>query len=139
MWIDASSHKTLSSVVVAQTSSAAGAADDTYSLAATNDSTLYVGLESARTGSSLVVLRSDHVVGRHRGVGNLVTASPDGTVWAAAIYRHKESNDTSDLEQIADNGTVDSRLNGLPAIASVSGVGHVLYAATSKGVLLFRG
>ena len=139
MWIDPSSLKTLSNIVVARTSSAAGAAEDTYSLAATSDSTLYVGLESARTGSSLVVLRKDHVVGPRRAVGNLVTASPDGTVWASAIYRHKKSADTSDLVRIATNGTVTSQLNGLPDLVSISGVGHVLYAGTSSGVLLFRG
>ena len=138
-WIDASSLKTLSSAVVTRTSAAAGAAQGAYSLAATNDTTVYVGLLSARTGSSLVVLRGHHVVGPRGGVGDLVTASSDGEVWAAAIYRHEGSADTGDIERIASNGTVNSKLSGLPGIVSISAVGHKLYAGTSEGVLVFKG
>ncbi len=138
-WIDASSLEVRSSTVVARTLATAGAAQDAYSLAAVNDSTVYVGLESARGGPSLAVLRGRDVVGPRRGVGDLVTASRDGEVWAAAIVRGKGGADTSDLERIASNGTAISQRSGLPAIVSMSGIGHDLYAGTSVGVLVFKG
>lgn len=138
-WIDASSLKARSSAVVARAPAAAGAARGAYSLAATNDTTVYVGLESTLTGSSLVVLRGDNVVGPRQGAGDLVTASRSGEVWAAAIHKHKGTPDTSDLERIASNGTVSSRLSGLPVLVSLSGIGDDLYAGTATGVLVFKG
>ncbi len=67
-----------------------------------------------------------------------MTASPSGIVWASTIHIHKEGADTSDIERIATNGTVSSRLSGLPAIVSISAVGDDLYAGTSDGVLVFK-
>ena len=98
-WIDASSLRVRSSAVVARTAATAGSAQGAYSLAATNDTTVYVGLESARTGPSLVVLCGHSVVRSRRGTGDLVTASRDGEVWAAAIQRQKGGPDTSDLAE----------------------------------------
>ena len=138
-WIDASSLKVRSSTVVARTAATAGAAQGAYSLAAVNDRTVYVGLESARSGPSLAVLRGHDVVGPRRGVGDLVTASRDGEVWATAIDRQKGSTDTSDLERIASSGTAVSQRSGLPTIVSISGIGHFLYAGTSVGVLVLKG
>ncbi len=137
-WIDASSLRVRSSAVVARTPATAGSAQGAYSLAATNDTTVYVGLESARTGPSLVVLRGHSVLRSRRGTGELVTASRDGEVWAAAIQRQKSGPDTSDLQRINANGTVSSQRSGLPALVSISGKGDDLYAGTSAGVLVFK-
>ena len=138
-WIDASSLRVRSSAVVARTPATAGSAQGAYSLAATNDTTVYVGLEGARTGPSLVVLRGRSVLRSRRGTGDLVTASRDGEVWAAAIQRQKGGPDTSDLQRIAGNGTVSSQRSGLPAFVSISGKGDDLYAGASAGVLVFKG
>ena len=104
-WIDASSLKVRSSTVVARTPATAGAAQGAYSLAAVNDTHR---LRWPRKRPKWPIPRRaprPRVVGPRRGVGDLVTASRDGEVWAAAIDRHKGSADTSDLERIASNGT----------------------------------
>jgi hypothetical protein len=138
-WIDPASLETLAHVVVARASTASGVPRGAYSLASTNNATIFVGLLEGESGPSLVMLRGHHVVGVRGGLGYLVTASPDGTVWATGIYRHKGGADTSDLERIDRNGTVTSRLNGLSAIQSLSAVGHRLYAGSAEGVLVFEG
>jgi hypothetical protein len=137
--IDPSSLKTLARVVVARASAPSRVPPGAYSLASTSDGTVYVGQVEGEPGSSLVVLRDRDVTPVRGGLGYLVTASPDGPVWATGIFRHEGGADSSDLEVLVHAGAVTARLNGLAAIESLSASGHEVYAGTSEGVLVFNG
>jgi hypothetical protein len=136
MWIDSATLRVLSDVAVTRTAKSGDATSNIYAVDAVTSTKAYVGLFGAHFQESLAVVRGHDVRDLHRGVGDLVSVSADGAVWAVETIHGGKGGVTSCIERVAANGTVSGRLTVPSYVEPIAAIGLEAYAATPTELLV---